>query len=324
MKGIDNSILIDVGNISWDRELGAYYQDITPAIVHIDNGVFAALDDNGIPYILLQGGIKYYAPITTIQYALMQYDFYVKGIEIDKSKSIFINCVNWLENITEPLNNSIVIRQGFNKQYNIPKGWVSGMTQGQLISVFLRAYQLLNNEKYLDLSHRVFKSFYLEYEEGGFRRIDENGYLWFEEYPTKTPSYVLNGFIYSILGILDYYRVTRNSEAKNIWNECVKTLEVNLHKYDVWYWSVYDQLKEQLVSYYYQKNVHVPLMKIMYLLTEKEIFNSYAIKWQKNLNNKFHYLITKIMYRVQPRVKRITEVLMRRRSKKINGETFKP
>jgi hypothetical protein len=35
-------------------------------------------------------------------------------------------------------------------------------------------------------------------------------------------------------------------------------------------------------------------------------------------------LITKIMYRVQPRVKRITEVLMRRQSKKINGETFKP
>jgi hypothetical protein len=304
MKGVDNSIILDVGNISWDKELGAYYQDIAPSIVHINNGIFAALDDNGIPYTI-HGDIKHYAPISIIQYALMQYDFYIKGVDVDKSKSIFLNCVNWLENKTEALMNSVVIKQEYNKQYNIPEGWVSGMAQGQLLSVFLRAYQLFNNEKYLDLSHKVFNSFYLEYEEGGFKRIDKNGYLWFEEYPSKTPSYVLNGFIYSILGILDYYRVTNDKKAKNIWDECVKTLEANLHKYDVWYWSVYDQLKEQLVSYYYQKNVHIPLMKIMYLLTEKEIFNHYALKWQKNLNNKFHNFITKIMYRVQPRIKKI-------------------
>ncbi|MDY0315506.1 MAG: D-glucuronyl C5-epimerase family protein [Bacteroidales bacterium] len=304
MKGVDNSIVIDVGNISWDKNLGAYYQDISQAIVHIDNKVFAALDENGIPYTI-HGKNKNYPPIITIQYALMQYDFYIKGIEAEKAKAIFLNCVNWLENKTESLKNSLVIKEKYNPQYNIPEGWVSGMAQGQLLSVFLRAYQLLNDEKYLNLSHKVYNSFFLEYEEGGFRRIDKNGYLWFEEYPTKTPSYVLNGFIFSIFGVLDYYRLTGNQEAKNIWDACVETLEANLHKYDVWYWSVYDQLKEQLVSYYYQKNVHIPLMKIMYLLTEKEIFNHYALKWQKNLNNKFHNFITKIMYRVQPRLKKL-------------------
>ena len=48
--------------------------------------------------------------------------------------------------------------------------------------------------------------------------------------------------------------------------------------------------REELVSYYYQKNVHTPLMEIMYQLTGKEVFQFYAQKWMKNLNNPFHNL----------------------------------
>lgn len=304
MRGIENSIVLGVGNISLEKQLGLYYQDTTPAVVHINKGIFAALDKDGIPFIN-HNNRSYYAPITVIQYAIMQYDFYTRGVNPDEAKKIFLNCVNWLENKSEPFKDTIIIRHEYYEQYDIAEGWVSGMVQGQLISVFLRAYQLEDKEKYLDISHKVFNSFYLEYEEGGFKRIDENGCLWFEEYPTATPSYVLNGFIYAMFGILDYYRVTGNIEAKNMWDSCVVTLERNLYKYDVWYWSMYDQLKKQLVSYYYQKNVHIPLMKIMHQLTGNDMFHRYAVKWQKNLDNNFHYFVTKVMYRVKPRIKKV-------------------
>ncbi len=308
MAGIVNEINLGVGNISHDTILGCYYQDITPGIVHVEKGIFAALDENGIPYTI-NGAKKSYAPIITIQYALMQYDFIVKRVDSEKSKVTFIRCLNWLEKRCESLADSMVIKNEANSQYGIPEGWVSGMIQGQLISVFLRGYQLLGDEKYLDLAHRCFRSFYIEYEQGGFRRVDEHGCVWFEEFATKKPSFVLNGFIYAMFGIYDYYRVTSNEDSKKLWNDCVRTLEVNLHKYDVWYWSVYDQAKKQLVSYYYQKNVHVPIMKIMFQLTGNVIFSYFATKWEKNLNNKFHRLLTVIMYRIKPRLHKLHSFL---------------
>jgi hypothetical protein len=280
-----------------------YYQDISEAVVHINNGIFASLDENGIPYCI-HGTKRSYAPIITIQYALISYDLYLKGINAETSKTTFVHCVQWLEQKGVSFKDGIVLLNSYNSQYNLPEGWVSGMAQGQLISVYLRAYQLLDDEKYLDLAEQVFNTFKYDYNEGGFKRIDENGCIWFEEYPSVKPSYVLNGFIFAMLGILDLYRVTQRNDVKELWENCVHTLEVNLPKYDVWHWSVYDQLKEELVSYYYQKNVHTPLMQIMYGLTRKEIFNTYAIKWERNLKNRFHRFVTQIMYRVQPRIKR--------------------
>ena len=120
---------------------------------------------------------------------------------------------------------------------------------------------------------------------------------------------MLNGFIYAAFGILDLYRVTKSKEAKAMFDACVKTLEGNLHKYDLWYWSVYDQGKEQLVSYYYLKNVHIPLMDILFKLTKKKIFEKYNQKWQRQLDSKTLYFITKIMYRLQPRLKKVKSIL---------------
>src|SRR3989339_788431 len=301
MAGIDISLNLDVGNISHETNLGQYYQDISPAIVHISRGIFACLDEKGIPYCIDEKK-KNYAPIVTIQYALMCYDLLIRKENIQENKNIFLNCINWLESKKEKFNDGVIWRNSECKQYDLEKGWISGMVHGQAISVYLRAYQLYNDSKYLEVAEAIYKSFKYEYSEGGFKRIDKNGCIWFEEYPTSKPSYVLNGFIYTIFGILDLYRVTRKEEINQLWISCIYTLEVNLKKYDVWYWSVYDQLKKQLVSYYYQKNVHVPLMKIMFLLTNKEIFNTYSVKWEHNWNNPIHQIIVNIMYRVQPRI----------------------
>jgi len=304
MKGVDNTLVLGVGNISHDQFLGKYYQDISPAIVHVERGVFAKLDENGIPHTN-HSNRKNYAPVLIIQYALMCYDLYLSGENKEENRANVLRIMNWLDENSEVFKDAIIWRSIANDQYDLPEGWVSGMYQGQAISLYLRAYQLFEDEKYLDTALKVFNSFKYDYSEGGFKRIDKHNCIWFEEYPTPKPSYVLNGFIYAIWGIYDLYRVTKNQEAKELWDSCVNTLEVNLHKYDVWYWSVYDQLKEQLVSYYYQKNVHIPIMQVMYGLTEKEIFNKYAIKWEKNLNNSFHRFITQIMYRVQPRLKKL-------------------
>jgi hypothetical protein len=302
-NGVHDSVTLGVGYVSNLKELGSYYQDFTSALVHIEEGVFAILDEKGIPY-MPKGDKRYYSIVLIIQYGLMHIDFFHSKNE-KKYLEVTEKCMNWLEENKVVFKDTVVWRSEYNQQYNLPNGWVSGMYQGQAISLYLRYYQLTGDKKYLDTAEIVYKSFKYTYEEGGFKRYDKLGCIWYEEYTTEKPSFVLNGFIYAMLGLYDLYRVTGRQDVKEDWDNCVNTLLKNLQKYDVWYWSVYDQLKEQLVSYYYQKNVHIPLMQIMYGITKDETFNSYAIKWQRNLDNPVHQLITKIMYRIQPRIKKI-------------------
>lgn len=302
-NGVDESIVLGVGNISNSSTLGRYYQDFIPSLVHVQNNIFAKLDENKIPY-LPKGNERDYSPVLIIQYGLTHIDLYHTTND-STYLEVTERCINWLEENKVKFNDGIIWKSKSNKQYGLKEGWVSGMYQGQAISLYLRYYQITGDSNYLEVAELVYKSFKYLISEGGFKRIDDLGCVWYEEYPTDNPSYVLNGFIYSIFGIYDLYRVTNRDDVKEDWDNCVNTLLKNIKKYDVWYWSVYDQLKGQLVSYYYQKNVHIPLMQIMYGITNEKIFNFYAIKWQKNLDNPIHQTITKIMYRIQPRLKKI-------------------
>lgn len=308
MYKVNNSIVLGIGNVSFSQNLGCYYQDYTQAIIHFEAGRYCSIDEKGIPYWLTNGE-RVYNPILVIQYAMIAHDFILKGADKNKHYLVLASCLDWLETRLEILEDAFVLRNPVNEQYGLQEGWVGGMVQGQAISVFLRSYQLFNNQKYLAYALKIFISFNIGFERGGFKRIDEKGCLWFEEYPTKNPSYVLNGFIYAMFGVLDLYRVTKNPDVYQVWEMCILTLEKNISKYDVWYWSVYDQLKKQLVSYYYQKNVHIPLMKILYQLTGKVVFGKYERKWKWNLNNKICLTVTSIMYRVRPRFLKIVKLL---------------
>jgi lantibiotic modifying enzyme len=274
------------------------------AIYHYENDSIGSFDENQVPFIF-QGEKRYYSVVYVIQYALIQHEFIMDGDKIDERKKIMLHCIDWLISESEDYLDSIIWRSKKNIQYNLEDGWVSGMYQGQAISLFLRAYQLFNDDEYLEIAKKAFVFFDINYEDGGAKRIDENGYLWYEEYPTDPPSYVLNGYVYAIFGLVDYYRVTKSNHAKELFDSCVVTLVNNVHKYDKWYWSIYDQKKEQLVSYYYQKNVHIPLMGILYQLTGNELFKKHELKWKKQLQNPLYKFIVQVMYRVQPRLKRL-------------------
>ncbi len=301
---VNNDINLGCGHISHEKELGGYYQDFREAIYHFDNNSLGRFDDKGIPY-LVEKDREVYSIVYTIQYALIQHEFMMHEGTSEERLEIFQNCLNWLDEQSEPFKDAIVWRSEENKQYNLQKGWISSMYMGQAMSLYLRAYQLLGNEAYLETAEKAFKFFQYDYTEGGVKRIDENGDLWFEEYPTDPASYVLNGFVYTFFGILDLYRVTGSKEAKETYDACIQTLENSLHKYHRWYWSVYDQKKEQLVSFYYQKNVHIPLLEILSKLTKKPIFATYHSKWVRQLKSPINRLIVQLMYRVQPRLKRL-------------------
>ena len=100
------------------------------------------------------------------------------------------------------------------------------------------------------------------------------------------------------------YRVKKGEKVLTKINACIKTLKENLYKYDAGYWSRYDLLKKELVRFYYQKNVHVPQLNVLYQLTNEPVFEQYMKKWERNIST-FNYLLVQIMYRVEPRVRKL-------------------
>lgn len=171
--------------------------------------------------------------------------------------------------------------------------WRSALAQGQGISVCLRAYQLSNDEHYLDAAKKAFNSFYfLARKHSGGVLDDSEGYKWLEEYIVKPPNHVLNGFIWALWGVRDYAVYMNDAYAWELWHACLKTLQANLKHFDLGFWTTYDLVKfnpgklpTMPSSLYYQK-LHVLQMRLMYQLTSDPIFDHYQKKWNLQLGNK--------------------------------------
>ena len=60
------------------------------------------------------------------------------------------------------------------------------------------------------------KSFLLDIKNGGVTFKDQKGDIWIEEYIMKNnPTHILNGFIWGLWGIYDYWLLTKNEDLKN-------------------------------------------------------------------------------------------------------------
>jgi len=296
----NKKIKLNVGTVSLAEELGSYYIDMRPAIIHYTDNIWGGkFDENGVPLCGSVDGFIYF-PINIAQYGFI---LHAEWLETKSENTLITlkNCINVLESLKSEKNGTFVWHHNhYEAKYKIDSPWASAMAQGEVISFYLRMYQILKNAFLLDTAIKAYEFLKFDYKDGGVRRIDNNGYLWFEEYPSNPPSYVLNGFIYTIFGLYDLYRVTQRTDVKKDIDLCIETLKSNLHKFDAGYWSYYDLLKKELVRYYYQKNVHVPQLEVLYLLTNEPVFDKYKRKWEKTVTP-INYLFVQIMYRVKYR-----------------------
>lgn len=304
MKEEFKHITLPLGKVSLEEELGMYYIDMRPAKAHYVNNIYdGGFDSEGVPYCRLDNS-KHYSPVNIAQYGFILHAEYLEH-QRDETLHPLKKCVDKLVELATITEKECVWWHNYQEvKYNIPPPWASAMAQGEAISLFLRYYQIGGEEKYLDLSLKAFH--FLKYHESNkqVRRFDEKGCLWYEEYPSSPPSYVLNGFVYALFGLYDLYRVTGMNSIKEEIDLCIDTLKKNLHRFDAGYWSYYDLQHKELVRYYYQKNVHVPQMHVLYLLTNEPLFLKYKIKWEKELNP-FNFAFVQIMYRMLPRWRKL-------------------
>lgn len=303
-------IHLRVGYCSMEPVLGRFYHDMTPAIALVEGGYHGVLDEYGVPKNRV-GKQWRRSGVTISQYALALHDSMSptltkeqNGLREHKLRAQLAALDQLVER--EGKWRGFALNDWDDAKYpQLRSGWVSAMNQGNMISALLRGWQLLGEDTWRDLAELAFSALEKPLSEGGacVRESHTNGEdYWLEEYPMNPPSHVLNGYIYSLWGVLDWARATGDASGWRRWHQGVETLKRRLPEYDAGYWSVYDLRFRQLTSRYYQENIHVPQMQAMHTLTGEEIFDRYARRWAAQSRSALCRLRCAIMLRVNARL----------------------
>jgi hypothetical protein len=111
--------------------------------------------------------------------------------------------------------------------------WFNAMTQGLVLSFFVRLYRATGEELHLAAAERVFDSFLRlgQAAEPWVAYVDEQGFLWLEHYPVPRPDHVLNAHLHAIFGIYEYWQATRSTDARHLLNGAVTTMRRNVERY---------------------------------------------------------------------------------------------
>lgn len=263
------------------ERLGEYYMDFAAKADY--SGQY---DSNGIPMLDYHGEIGLqYNPIAIAQWGLGNHDLFLRTGRGERQQN-FLNASEWLCLHLEQNDRGVWIwNHRFDWEYRSPlkAPWYSALAQGQGISLLLRAYCNTGERRYLEAALRAFDAFLIPVEKGGVTFIDSSGDLWFEEYIVKPPTHILNGFIWAMWGVYDYFLLTREESARNLFARATQTLLRNLSRYDLGFWSLYEQSGTRLsmlASPFYHR-LHIVQLRIMYRLTWESKFAEYADKWEK-------------------------------------------
>lgn len=246
-----------------------YYNDMREKVLFAPE--FVESDD--MPFLNTEKGDIFYFPVGIFQYAFGLLDLYFETHEV-RYINKFQKCAEWA------LEHQFENGGWDNFSYYYPNNPYGAMAQGEGVSLLIRAYAILKDEKYFSAAKKAIDFMLLDCKQGGCTSyIDDMVILL--EYPHRKA--VMNGWIFAWWGLYDYVLVTRDETYRKLLDASCKSLIKMLPDFKNWYWSIYD-LEGRIASPFYH-NLHVAQMQAMYQLTGENLFNEYANRWlaqQKN------------------------------------------
>jgi len=166
--------------------------------------------------------------------------------------------------------------------------WYSGLAQGSGLSLLVRAAMIQGDPRFAIAADQAFDSLRLDVTRGGTSTVDRNGCFWIEEYLVDPPSHILNGFIWAAWGIYDFARWTGRPDAHALWVRCVDTLDSQLPRFDVGWWSLYEAqgADERMLASAYYHRLHIVQLQVLHRLTGRAVFGEYASRFATYLANR--------------------------------------
>lgn len=188
-------------------------------------------DENGVRYYE-RDGRRYDHPVALAQYGLAKLDEANTTGSVDSLRAAEANAARLTE---------VAVRKDggwyFPYRFDFPLGgrqhetirapWWSAMAQGEALSLFVRLYETTGADRWKVAADRTFRTL----DDVGPRTgpwsvyVDARGYLWFEEYAGSTrPLVVLNGHVFTLFGLWDYYQLTGSQRAAVLFDAGATTL----------------------------------------------------------------------------------------------------
>ena len=237
---------------------GLYYLDCT-GDTSKPPGPFSP---EGVLLYPLKGGQFIRHPIAIAQYALGAHDrSLVEAREMWREK--FLIHAEWFVESCERVEDGMIWRiPHHNAFYGLESDYCSALAQGQAISVLVRAFRVTGDTRFLQVASNALNPFAREVgEDSGLRRTFEEG-AWFEEYPSNPPSFVLNGFLFTLLGLSEL--AGHDRRAADFFEEGVKGLLCMLDRFDTGYWTRYDLFpgNERPAAPFYHR-LHIGLVRAL-------------------------------------------------------------
>ncbi len=212
-----------LGKLFVPGKLEGYYNDLT--LKTLWNG---PEDERGLPVNEIEGK-RIHFPTALFQKALGHWDLWLSSVqEKEFHCSAFLNIAQWAKE-TQDEQGGWAVWPLLGLQYASP---YSAMTQGEGISVLVRAYLLTQDPGYLDAARRAVG--------------------------------LINGWVFALFGLYDYLLIKDSSEVRNILEKTLSALVAYLPSYNAGYWSYYD-LSGHLASPFYHR-LHIAQLEALSLV----------------------------------------------------------
>ena len=157
-----------------------------------------------------------------------------------------------------------------------------------------RGYELTNNEDYIEFAEKIMLPYKFSVKDYGVRgKFEElEDVFWYEEIAEIPNKHILNGMIYSVVGLWEIYKIKPQLiMADKLFHTGVKYIEKALHLFDTGQWSWYwvDEKDPNYIASAMYHNLHICQLRYLFSITGKSIFEQYAEKFEaynKNPLNK--------------------------------------
>lgn len=183
----------------------------------------------------------------------------------------------------------LVVRWPMPHTYALEPPWISAMTQGEAVSLFLRAAPEDDSPEGL----------FSAAERAATPLLDPSPVLTqtpegpvLQEYPTDPPAHVLNGWIFGLWGLYDLSRTGQGNvisadvaaRASSAFEAGISALAARLPRYDTRGWSRYDLYPHPIVhvaSPFYHR-LHIEQLQAMNELAPNPVFQEMATRWERS------------------------------------------
>jgi glycosyltransferase involved in cell wall biosynthesis len=237
-----------------------------------------SLDDGGVPSQVSLAG---YHPTIIAQYALVQWNQYLASKNESCRTEFLIQAYRLIEHevrIAKDAGGWPISSQ--RPDSNFEGSWLSALTQGNALSVLVRAYQLTQDEVFLASARRVALTFERDILDGGvIAPIGRDG-IFFEEVAVYPAAHTLNGCIFALFGLYDYLALTGNAAIREIIESSLSTMHVLLDEFDTGFWICADLLHRRLVSSS-QLLLHAELLSALAAISACEHCLKLSLRWQQ-------------------------------------------